>query len=286
MLTQLLFGITSVACATPSFAQTPSANVGPMALFAPIEVKGANFLLDGTLTKLYRGQMANVSATVEATNFRPVRICFTNKGCSIKEKAFVKAVLETIKKVEGKNVCFEDKERTIKVIKYIYRACNHHKGTLLDLINFTAIALHNMYSFTKFVAVDVNSTQIGFECRGLLQIKSKKYYKMISKISKYNFVKKPYNLNKFCFSSIKAEFGLFLKYFSNFRCGKKELIGKIVKRFSSDDSKLLDKKGCIKKLDHTEDPELVKQLKRRIKIFRCLYYLLNSSKRKGSSKRR
>ena len=240
----------------------------------PVTVGVVNKFEKGELMNKFRDQIIAISSAIVNLNLQPVKVTYNNACNKVPFKSFANAVLKAA-------MCADNAD-FVTIIKYIYKAFCSLKGNETDLVNFTSIALHNMYCFKKFTEYNENDKQIGNACRGLLQLKSKKYYEAISKITHFNYMKKPNQLNKFSKKSIMHEAKLFLAIFAKKRHSKKRnTIVQIVKMFASNDSKALKCDGAVKK---TASACIKAQIKRRIKIYNILYCLLLKYKNISSRK--
>lgn len=234
----------------------------------PVIVSCKDYLCDGVLVKKYRSRLFKCCEDgfdVLDSSFWPVVICFGSEpGLKISIEGYVAAVLATIREIEKKD-CIVETPTFKSVTKNIYNACKAQSGSDIDLLNFTAIAMHNMYSFVKFTTADRNDCSIGAKSRGLLQIKSRSYYEDISSFGT-DYISKPWALDYFTEKSIEDEFSLFLRSFGRAPDGGKRSMSSSVVAMGSVESALLFGESV-------KDEALArKRLSRRSQIFGRLYF--------------
>lgn len=186
----------------------------------PKTVGFINVLVHGHLTNLFRCSVKKSQAQKIA--FQEAMQIFTKKSCcrSISREAFHSAVYCTMRAMVN-NRCIEIPKRAKIVIDHIYNAAYDCQASVDELINFTSIALHNMYIFFKFTEVNPRNVCIGEVCRGLLQFKTLPNYQKLSSVSKINYITKPYLLDEFSACSILDEFKAYCKYYSECLCASK-----------------------------------------------------------------
>lgn len=187
-----------------------------LALLPPISVKSVDYLRNGRAISKYRRAVRN-SFDRFGCEFELPIIVRTKKNCCklIRKDHFRSAVINTIKLLAGKRGDLIS-SKAHQVIDHIYEAACAADANVDQLINFTSIALFNMYLFTCFTWPDPCRTAIGTIPRGLLQLQSAIAYDNITSVSKKtNYVAKPYILDYFNDSSIHDEFKTFLQFYSN-----------------------------------------------------------------------
>lgn len=256
----------------------------PTFLQSPFKPEIENLYSNGPIYKEFSGPLQNPkpkSANSIKINFNGSYASFNQSSLPSKE-CFEKIVYETMKCVENKNTKIVKPIKTSNVINNIHNAAIKCKATRDQLIVFTAIALHNVYTFYKFPAANKNENINSINdntSRGLLQITSKCYYTQLTKSSSNDYLKKPYLLNEFNSKTIFDEFLLFQREFYS-RKDKCELVNKVyekaVLRMTPDEAKLLSCCficECIdiaKSKGVAELSNLLAKLERRQKILCCL----------------
>lgn len=180
----------------------------------PVHVTSFNYLKNGRLLKMFRRSVRRCE-TFPCPFLEPFVICTKRSCCKlISKECFESAVIATIR-IISKNKCVAIPRQARLVIDHIYRAACDCNATLDQLINFTAIALHNMHVFLKFTHVDMTSIEIGSTCRGLMQFKSYDAYVKLNSISTTDYIRKPYLLDIFNFASVCDEFRAYCKYYTD-----------------------------------------------------------------------
>jgi len=198
----------------------------------------------------------------------PIPVCFISTSLCIPFECYTQCVIRTIKAVEGCEC--KEMEKLMCVLRAIYDAVQRHHGCDEDLLGFTAVAMHNMYTFVKFTRMDPNDRVIGHVSRGLMQYTAGSYYKDLSALSNHNYCLHPYLLNGFTAKSIDDEFVIYQRCFSLKQpCTPMALV---IIRLAPHEAKLLDPKtnGFIAGIDSIDCPDLKKKVKRRMHIYNTL----------------
>jgi hypothetical protein len=179
----------------------------------PVHVSSFNYLKNGRLLKAFRRAVRRCEC-IPCPFLEPFVIC-TKKSCCklISRECFESAVIATIR-IISKNKCTSIPRQARLVIDHIYRAACDSNATIDQLINFTAVALHNMYVFLKFTAVNMTDVEIGYTCRGLMQFKNYDAYVKLNSVSVADYIRKPFLLDTFSSVSICDEFRAYCKYYT------------------------------------------------------------------------
>jgi hypothetical protein len=201
-------------------------------------------------------------------------LCFLKKdSLCISEEKYISAVLKTSESIENVKSC--DKVRELQIITDIYKAASALKATDIDLLQFTSIALHNMYGFKKFVSVNEANLDIRVTSRGLLQLRSYDSYLTISNISKFEYTKKPYLLDQFSTKSIFDEFSFYMKNYSkiNLNSTKVSSFLIVVQLLNPDEAYLINNMDLesVKCKPANTLTLQEKRLLKRIRIHNCLF---------------
>jgi len=182
-------------------------------IFPPLSVTSVNYLRNGPTISRYRrcvGRSGRCSFDLRD----PFVVCTKRSLCKVLTRAqFTASVVATIKIIVG-FPALKISDRALVVINSIYDAAVATDATVEHLINFTSIALHNIYLFTNFPDVDVCNLSFGCVSRGLLQLLSLNAYEKITIVSTINYLERPYLLDTFSSVTIKDEFNVFLRFYS------------------------------------------------------------------------
>lgn len=253
-------------------------------LQSPFKAEIMNLYSDGPIYKEFSESLKNPnpkSSNSIMINFNGNYASF-NQSSLPSYECFEKIVYKTMKSVENENTEIANPRKTSNVINSIYNAANKCNATRDQLIVFTAIALHNVYTFYKFPAANKNENINSINdntSRGLLQITSMCYYIELTKYSIFNYLKKPYLLNEFNAQTIYDEFLLFQRnfYLEKDTC---EFVNKVyekaVIRMNPNEANLLSScfilecKELLKSKGVAELSNLLAKLERRHKILCCL----------------
>lgn len=228
-----------------------------------------DFFLCGELTVEYRNKLRVVAPFLFKCLPATISyICFEGTSVTgLSFKCYKQVVIETINCVETAP-CYngEDLDR---VLRFIYDAACCLKANQIDLLCFTAVGMHNMFSFCKFVG-STSDESIGWVCRGLLQIKSQMYYEKLSsyrdnKGKCYNYISQPSMLNRFSKQSIFDEFRLFLDEFKPRGKRGSSTMPDIIRYMAPIEARLINGELCL------SDCDLVAKMNRRCRIFDVLY---------------
>lgn len=243
----------------------------PWVIFPPLSVGTANYLRDGPTLSKYRKCVARRSKC--RLDFKDPFVVCTRRSrcCTLTRSQFIAAVVATIKIVAGdSNLNISD--RTIVVIRNIYDSAVNADANVEQLVNFTAIALHNVYLFTYFPSPDVYNVSIGSVTRGLLQLKSLNAYENITSLGRINYLERPYLLNTFSNTTIQDEFETFLRFYSGQQCGLESFISS-VHLLESEEAPLVNQMSATEVLLGIYVPinELQARVLRRFNIYYVLF---------------
>lgn len=252
----------------------------------PIFAKVTNVLVNGIKLNKYRSILATHDENREHHNHDettlPILICFGSSSTSIgiSFEAYERAAICTIQQCETSSCAIG--AQTKQVLKWIYTAVSKNHGSEIDLLGFTAIAMHNMYCLTKFTAFNKNDCSIGKNCRGLLQLLDKPYYEELTQLSggSINYVLNPNLLDCFSEKSINDEFKLYQKKFTQCCTTKADSMSKIIIRMAPFEAILLKPQNNrhISHYTDVDDQVLRKRLDRRVFIYNTLYSNLCNKK--------
>lgn len=244
----------------------------PGVLLPPTGVKATDYLKNGALVSKYRKCVSKFCIDWEWTIKEPFVICTKRSPCKLlSEEQFVRAVIETIRIISGKR-CINIPEKAYCVIRDIYVASIETSATVEQLINFTSIALHNVFLFTRF---PVSSSRcIGNVTRGLLQLLSLEAYEKITSISKHDYLRFPNLLDLYNRESIHDEFRTFLRFYNNKALTGIEAFINSVQRLGSREAALVNLKSAISVLNGTYRPSNI--LEERVLQRFNIYYVLSS----------
>lgn len=211
-------------------------------------IREFNAHMDGEHSKRYRDQLKSLS-------FRKRKL-FSKSGCYCVEfgvttltitcEEFQQAIYDTIlarDNIKVSDLCDEARNKMNEVIIYIFEAVDKHGGNDFDLFIFTAIAMFNHNSFTHFPDSNTNNSE--GVCRGLLQIKSEKYYKMLKRIGHHDYVNKRYLLDDFKAVTIEDEYQLYKCEFA--AKGDRSAVSMMrhtIKKMASFEGQALEDEGC------------------------------------------
>lgn len=245
-------------------------------IYPPISVTSIDNNKEGELSVAYRKAMKNVCKKRFGCEFkRPFSICTKKSLCrNLTKEQFYKAVVQTIKLISGKkDMCIP--ECTSHVIDSIYTAGVATNATVDQLINFTSIALHNVYLFLSFPVANVNNVLIGSTPRGLLQLLSMISYEAIDSVSEANYIQRPYLLDTFTKVSIHDEVKTFMRYYSRSNLHGIESFIDSVRVLKSEEAPLMNMRTAVAVLNRTYVPQTV--LEQRVLNRFNIYYTLTAN---------
>lgn len=242
----------------------------PSVIFPPLSVTSVDYLKSGPTISKYRRCVGKSNKCCFDLR-EPFVVCTKRSLCKILTRAqFTASVVTTIKLIVGvPNTRISD--RALCVINSIYDAAVATDATVEQLINFTSIALHNVYLFTSFPSVNVNNLSFGVTSRGLLQLLSLSAYEKITAVSSINYLEQPYLLDTFSQTTIKDEFNVFLRFFSANMSGVESYIAS-VQLMESQEAQLVNQVSAIEVLlgIYTPTTELQFRVLRRFNIYYTL----------------
>lgn len=258
--------------ATESFVSNQIQAACPGILLPPTGVKSTDYLKNGALISKYRKCVCKFCKDWEWCLKEPFVICTKRSPCKLLgEEKFVRAVIETIRIISG-NTCISIPEKTYLVIRDIYIASIETGATVEQLINFTSIALHNVYLLTRFPVS--SSRSIGNIPRGLLQLLSLEAYERITSISTTDYLRFPNTLDLYSRETVHDEFRTFLRFYnSKSLCGIEAFINS-VQRLGSREAPLVNLRSAISVLNGTYKPSNI--LEERVLQRFNIYYVLTS----------
>ncbi|KAI4290890.1 hypothetical protein PAPHI01_0164 [Pancytospora philotis] len=222
--------------------------------------------IDKRRSVFFCDKVAEVCSLDTCDMIRERCVSFLHNSCLPKKRDFIlcveKTMTETCKKFNYNKKC-NDKFLE-KVLCAIYSAASASQASLFDLVVFTSIAMHNHNVFYSFVDVNDTNNEVDRE-RGLLRIKSEKYYEMCTGLvsgDKTNYTRERYALNRFDEVSIRVEFALYMKAFRPAfnSCFSSWAYAGVIEEMASDEGAALAGKVAF-------TSELLKKLERRTFIF-------------------
>lgn len=250
-------------------------------------VKGFDAFLNGPFSREYRAQLASLShgshhkkrshAALAKVTYICIDFGVTNISISCDE--FKRAVHETIcvrECIKIGDLCEEARTRMDTIIAHIYAAVEKSNGSDFDLFIFTAIAMFNHNSFTRFP--DPNTHNDEHRCRGLLQIRSDKYYRLLKKHGHHDYLKHRYLLDSFSAISIRDEFSLYKAEFAG-RDGSRSvhsMMRHTVIKMASFEGQVLDDVGS-RDIDRIHNRELRDKLQNRFSILDHLLFFISDN---------
>lgn len=244
------------------------------ALLPPISVNSVDYLKNGKLISRYRKCIKKLCCKGDFECLPPFVICTKKSLCScLTKEQFVCAVLSTIRIIAGKR-CLNVPEMTECIVENIYCAAVESGATVEQLINFTSIALHNVYMFTYFPRPNICNSNIGCTTRGLLQLLSLNAYEKITSVSEINYVQKPYLLDTFSSVSIHDEFRVFMRFYNNDELTGLDSFISSVHLLQSQEAPLVNIKSAIEVQNGTYRPQNI--LEERVLNRFNIYYVLSS----------
>ncbi|KAM0680826.1 hypothetical protein GINT2_001100 [Glugoides intestinalis] len=245
-------------------------------IYPPISVTSTDNNKEGELSVAYRKSMKNLCNKKFGCEFkRPFSICTKKSLCrNLTKEQFYKAVVHTIKVISGKKDMYIP-ENTSQVIDSIYIAAVAANATVDQLINFTSIALHNVYLFLSFPVANANNTLIGNTPRGLLQLLSLIAYEAIDSVSETNYIQRPYLLDTFTKVSIQDEVMTFMKYYSRSNLHGIESFIESVRVLKSAEAPLMNMRAAVAVLNRTYVPQNI--LEQRVLNRFNIYYTLSAN---------
>lgn len=244
------------------------------ALLPPIAVKSFDYLRNGPIISRYRRCMKKNCNKFECEFKEPFIFCTKKSLCKcLTKEQFCSAVYATIRIIGGKR-CIYIPEKAEAVIESIYHAAVECCATVEQLINFTAIALHNVYLFTYFPRPNFYDANIGCTTRGLLQLLSLNAYEKITSVSEIDYVQKPFLLDTFTRITIHDEFKTFLRFYSNYDVYGIESFITSVHLLQSREAELVNIKSAVEVLNGTYRPRNI--LEERVLHRFNIYYVLTN----------
>jgi hypothetical protein len=256
--------------------------------------KSFDAFMDGNFSKEYRRRLESLCCKRQVCLLKKlecrVYIDFGVASLNISCEEFKRAVHRTIlekDKIRVSDLPEEDKRKMDEVIVSIYSAVQKCNGSVFDLFIFTSIAMFNHHSFTKFPHPNTDNEEN--RCRGLLQIKSEKYYKMLRKNShRHDYVKQRYLLDSLTSSTIKDEFLLYKSVFA-YKSGSRDIclmMSRVIINMASLEGQVLERKAYMD-IEKIHDEELRTKLRNRFSILNYLLFYADydeiiTSSRSGS----
>ncbi|ELA41451.1 uncharacterized protein VICG_01556 [Vittaforma corneae ATCC 50505] len=244
------------------------------ALLPPIAVKSFDYLRNGSIISRYRRCMKKNCNKFECEFKEPFIFCTKKSLCKcLTKEQFCSAVHATIRIISGKR-CVYIPEKAEAVIESIYCAAVECGATVEQLINFTAISLHNVYLFTYFPRPNFYDTSIGCTTRGLLQLLSLNAYEKITSVSEIDYLQKPFLLDTFTRVTIHDEFRTFLRFYNNYDTYGIESFITSVHLLQSREAELVNIKSAIEVLNGTYRPRNI--LEERVLHRFNIYFVLTN----------
>jgi len=239
--------------------------------------------LCGEFSTAYRKQLNSISFKKRACLSKSscISISFGVASITISCDEFRRAIYETIlarDNIKVSELSEDAKSNMDEVITYIFEAAEKHGGSDFDLFIFTSIAMFNHNSFTRFPSPNTDNEEN--RSRGLLQVKSEKYYRVLKSIGQHDYVKKRYLLDSFTAVTIEDEFKLYIREFA---AGDDKSAASMMRhtiiRMASFEGQALEEEAC-RDIGKIANRELREKLQNRFSILDYLLFYMAESAQK------
>ncbi|KAI5148974.1 hypothetical protein ENBRE01_0651 [Enteropsectra breve] len=223
-----------------------------------------NTFINGDIIECYRKYVTNSCCACIAPSKAFITITRHDDCNLLNEEKFIRGAIATIQRRTPDVGCVN--ERSTEIIKIIFKCSTKLQFCEQDLLNFTAIAMHNMFKFTK-LTVACNATDPHL-CRGLLQVKGmERLNEMATSVHKlpgdYSF------LDRYDETSIYAEMLWYKKRFAGLQFSEV-----VIQMGSSESSVLTQQSDSI----YFCNEATLEKLRRRFTIFTTLAVSCDISK--------